>query len=82
MGIVSLAVEYNSIILLGIDTHCCKGHQAINDLLTAHICKLRKQFPDGWIIHIPEVRMHSLLFFPKHALTDNIQTGKPRTRSW
>ena len=82
MGIVSLAVEYNSIILLGIDTHCCKGHQQINDLLTAHIRKLRKQFPDGWIIHIPEVRMHSLLFFPKHALTDNIQTGKPWARSW
>ncbi len=57
MGIVSLAVEYNSIILLGIDTHCCKGHQQINDLLTAHIRKLRKQFPDGWIIHIPEANL-------------------------
>ena len=57
MGIISLAVEYNSIIILGMDTHCCKGHQAINDLLTAHIRKLRKQFPDGWIIHIPEANL-------------------------
>ena len=56
MGIVSLVVEYNSVIICGMDTFCCKGHEAIHKLLTAHVEQLRSRpaLKDAWIIFIPE----------------------------
>ena len=59
MGIVSLVVEYNCIIIVGIDTFCCKGHESINKLLTAHVERLRArpELKDAWIIFIPEANL-------------------------
>ena len=52
MGIITMCVEYNSIVILAMDTHCAKGHEAINRLLTAHIDALRskEELADAWII--------------------------------
>lgn len=68
MGIVSLVVEYNCIIIVGIDTFCCKGHESINKLLTAHVERLRArpELKDAWIIFIPEVSTYNCLSFSKH----------------
>ena len=63
MGLVSLVVEYNSIVIVGIDTFCCKGADAIHKLLTAHIERLRAQpeLKDAWFIFIPEANVSIVL---------------------
>jgi len=63
MGLVSLVVEYNSIVIVGIDTFCCKGADAIHKLLTAHIERLRAQpdLKDAWFIFIPEANVSIFL---------------------
>jgi len=59
MGLVSLVVEYNSIVVVGMDTFCCKGHEAIQKLLTAHIERLRArpELKDAWFIFLPEANL-------------------------
>jgi len=59
MGLVSLVVEYNSIVIVGMDTFCCKGADAIHKLLTAHIERLRAkpELKDAWFIFIPEANL-------------------------
>ena len=59
MGLVSLVVEYNSIIIVGMDTFCCKGHEAIQKLLTAHIERLRarSELKEAWFIFLPEANL-------------------------
>ena len=59
MGLVSLVVEYNSIVIVGMDTFCCKGADSIHKLLTAHIERLRAkpELKDAWFIFIPEANL-------------------------
>ena len=59
MGLVSLVVEYNSIIIVGMDTFCCKGHESIQKLLTAHIERLRarSELKEAWFIFLPEANL-------------------------
>lgn len=56
MGLVSIIIEYNKIIIVGIDSVTTKGHEQIQRLLTSHIEGLRKQeaLQDAWFIFIPE----------------------------
>lgn len=56
MGLVSIVIEFNKIIIVGIDSVTTKGHEQIQRLLTAHIEALRRQekLKDAWFIFIPE----------------------------
>ncbi|OUV29446.1 MAG: hypothetical protein CBC48_11880 [bacterium TMED88] len=56
MGLVSLVIEFNKIIVVGIDSVTTKGHEQIQRLLTAHIDALRAQeeLKDAWFIFVPE----------------------------
>lgn len=56
MALVSLVIEYNKVVIVGMDSAPCKGHEQIEKLLKAHIEALRKhsRFRDAWIIFIPE----------------------------
>tara|TARA_B100000925_G_C21933561_1_gene441322 strand:+ start:75 stop:263 length:189 start_codon:yes stop_codon:yes gene_type:complete len=55
-------MEYNSICIVGLETHAVKDHNGINTLLCAHIEKLRshKELADAWFIFLPEVRSYIL----------------------
>lgn len=56
MAIVSLVIEYNKIVIVGMDSAPVKGHEQIERLLKAHIEGLRRniKFRDSWIVFIPE----------------------------
>lgn len=56
MGLVSIVIEFNKIIIVGIDSVATKGHEQIQRLLTAHIEGLRAQekLKSAWFIFIPE----------------------------
>ena len=56
MGLVSIVIEFNKIIVVGLDSVTTKGHEQIQRLLTAHIDTLREQeaLKDAWFIFIPE----------------------------
>jgi hypothetical protein len=56
MGLVSIIIEFNKIIVVGLDSVTTKGHEQIQTLLTAHIDGLREQekLKDAWFIFIPE----------------------------
>lgn len=58
MGLVSIIIEFNKIIIVGIDSVTTKGHEQIQRLLTAHIEALRNcdngRFKDSWIVFVPE----------------------------
>ena len=54
MAIVTLALEDNSYIVIGIESHCVKGHGEVQSLLHAHVGNIKSQFPSSMIIFIPE----------------------------
>ena len=56
MAIVSLVIEYNKIIIVGMDSAPVKGHEQIEALLKSHIEGLRRQqkFREAWFVFIPE----------------------------
>ena len=84
MGLVSLVVEYNSIIIVGMDTFCCKGADAINKLLTAHIERLRAktELKDAWFIFIPEANVSIFLCSLSQKPTNNVPSSATRRTIW
>lgn len=59
MGLVSMVVEFNSIVIVGCETHPCKGADSIHKLLTAHVETLRARpaLKAAWFIFIPEANL-------------------------
>ena len=51
-----LVIEYNKIVIVGMDSAPVQGHEQIEKLLNAHIEGLRKvpKFRDAWFVFIPE----------------------------
>lgn len=56
MAIVSMCVEYNKIILVGLDTKPCKSHEEIEKFLTTHVEQLRKhpRLKECWFVCVLE----------------------------
>ena len=56
MALISLVIEYNKVVIVGMDSCPAKGHEQIEKLLTAHIEALRRhnRFRESWFIFIPE----------------------------
>lgn len=54
MAIVSVSMERNVYVLLGMETHAVKGHGEIKQLLIQHVRGLRRNWPTAMIVFIPE----------------------------
>ena len=78
MSIFSCVMEYNSICIVGLETHAVKDHNGINALLCAHIEKLRshKELADAWFIFLPEVGSFIFKKRNDYKLTNILFTGK------
>ena len=54
MSIVTVGMEANTYIFLGMESHAVRGHGEIKQLLIEHVRGLRRVFPVSTIVFIPE----------------------------
>ena len=54
MSIVTVGMESNTYVLIGMETHRVRGHGEIKSLLIEHVRGLRRIFPISTIVFIPE----------------------------
>lgn len=56
MAIVSMTMERNNVVVVGMESHPCKSHEMIEMVLLQHIHAIRghPQLHDAWIIFFPE----------------------------
>ncbi len=70
MSIVSLAMENNQYIVVGIESHTVKGHGEIRTLLVSHVKALRRIYKSAYFIFVPESNLGHEASHMWHMLKD------------